>query len=160
MPLNPSSFIGRFSTYPKMIGRFSTYSRCALCLVLLERSLADPTFPCWLCMVLVHEYSLPGRILARRAVTMAAGGVEQQPPVGETPLLARSPALSSISLAFLGAWSGHPKPPRLPSDHPEGRWDIRDENPVVVMLRGRPLSITSPSSRSTSRTCLQSRARR
>ena len=54
-------------------------------------------------MVLVHEYSLPGRILARRAVAMAAGGVEQQPPVGETPLLARSPALSSISLAFLGA---------------------------------------------------------
>ena len=40
-----------------MIGRFSTYSRYALCLVLIERSLADPTFPCWLCMVLVHEYS-------------------------------------------------------------------------------------------------------
>mgnify|MGYP006879302675 CR=1 FL=1 len=47
---NPSCSIGRFSTYPKMIGRFSTYSRYALCLVLLERSLADPTFPCWLCM--------------------------------------------------------------------------------------------------------------
>ena len=60
-------------------------------------------------MVLVHEYSLPGRILARRAVPMAAGGVEQQPPVGETPLLARSPAIEAISLAVQGAWSGLPK---------------------------------------------------
>ena len=119
-----------------MIGRFSTYWRYALSLVLIERSLADPTFPCWLCMVLVHEYSLPGRILARRAVPMAAGGVEQQPPVGETPLLARSPSSSSISLAFQGASSGHAKPDRRPADQPEGSWDIRDENDRPTMLRG------------------------
>ena len=87
-------------------------------------------------MVLVHEYSLPGRILARRAVTMAAGGVEQQPPVGETPLLARSPAISSISLAFQGASSGHAKPDRRPADQPEGSWDIRDKNDRPTMLRG------------------------
>ena len=71
-------------------------------------------------MVLVHEDTLPVRILARRAFPMAAEGVEQQPPVGETPLLARSPAIEAISLAVQGAWSGLPKGLRRATSHPEG----------------------------------------
>jgi len=53
---------------------------------------------------------MPVRIIARRAVPAAAGGVEQQPSVGETPFRPRSPAIKPIFLAVLGAWSGHAKP--------------------------------------------------
>ena len=71
-------------------------------------------------MVLVQEYSLPVRILAPRAFPTAVGDVEQQPPVGVTPLLPRSLAIKAISLAVQGAWSGHEKPERRPPDHPKG----------------------------------------
>ena len=47
------------------------------------------------------------RTIARRAVPAAAGGVEQQPPVGETPFRPRSPATKAIFLAVLGSWFGH-----------------------------------------------------
>ena len=76
---------------------------------LLRQRSVDPQSRGWISLVLVHHHTMPVRILARRVVPAAAGGVEQQPPVGETPLLARSPAISSISLAFLGASSGHAK---------------------------------------------------
>ena len=71
-------------------------------------------------MVLVKEYSLPVRILAPRAFPTVVGGVEQQPPVGVTPLLPRSLAIKAISLAVQGAWSGLPKGRRLETTHPEG----------------------------------------
>ena len=66
------------------------------------------------------------RIIARRAVPASAGGVEQRPPVGETPFRPRSPAIKPIFSAVLGAWSGHAKPDLRPPDHPEGSWDIRE----------------------------------
>ena len=71
-------------------------------------------------MVLVQEYSLPVQILAPRAFTTAVGDVEQQPPVGVTPLLPRSLAIKAISLAVQGAWSGLPKGRRPATTHPEG----------------------------------------
>ena len=71
-------------------------------------------------MVLVQEYSLPVQIFAPRAFTTAVGDVEQQPPVGVTPLLPRSLAIKAISLAVQGAWSGLPKGRRPATTHPEG----------------------------------------
>ena len=56
-------------------------------------------------MVLVQEYSLPVQILAPRAFTTAVGDVEQQPPVGVTPLLPRSLAIKAISREVLRLWS-------------------------------------------------------
>ena len=69
---------------------------------------------------------MPVRIIARRAVPAAAGGVEQQPSVGETPFRPRSPAIKPIFLAVLGAWSGHAKPDLRPHALPEGSWDVRE----------------------------------
>ena len=66
------------------------------------------------------------RTIARRAVPAAAGGVEQQPPVVETPFRPRSPATKAIFLAVLGAWSGHAKPDLRPHGLPKGSWDVRE----------------------------------
>ena len=71
-------------------------------------------------MVLVQEYSLPVQILAPRVVPTAVGDVEQQPPVGVTPLLPRSLAIKAISLAVQGAWSGLPKGRRPATSHAPG----------------------------------------
>ena len=83
-------------------------------------------------MVLVQEYSLPVQIFAPRAFTTAVGDVEQQPPVGVTPLLPRSLAIKAISLAVQGAWSGLPKGRRPATTHPApGFWPSADGAPLV-----------------------------
>ena len=71
---------------------------------------------------------MPARIIARRAVRAAAGGVEQQPPVVETPFRPRSPATKAIFLAVLGSWFGHAKLDRRPPGLPEGSWDTHEAN--------------------------------
>ena len=99
-----------------------------------HRSFAEPEFRGLSSMVLVKEYSLPVRILAPCAFPTAVGGVEQQPPVGVTPLLPRSLAIKAISLAGLGiravvaregcrARLSHPAPrtSRLQQTHTSGR---------------------------------------
>ena len=110
------------------------FQRYRLLSRLLDRELVDPIFGSRGWMVLVHHHTIPVRVPARRAFSAAVGDAEQQPLVGFNSFLARSPAISCIPLAGLGAWSGQPRCHGPPAEHPQGCWDICEANgsrPVV-----------------------------
>ena len=94
-------------------------------------------------MVLIHHFTIPGRVPARRAFSAAVGDAEQQPLVGFNSFLARSPAISCIPLAGLGAWSGQRRCHRPPVEHPQGCWDICEANGSLCTRWGSQNSAVS-----------------